>query len=151
MSRQTMSFALPASMREYIDDRAATGNYGNTSEHIRGLLGNEFASNCRYLQTEAEAVPSRSNHSAVVELRNSTNNERDGVDYLYSWNRLSPAMSLQGFDFEPISHCGMPRALWLVSLNVRSIRHNDWGGGGRTDLIPPTNMAQRALSACRLK
>ena len=32
MSRQTMSFALPESMREYIDNRVAAGNYGNTSE-----------------------------------------------------------------------------------------------------------------------
>ena len=33
-----MSFALPQSMREYIDDRVATGNYGNTSEYIRDLV-----------------------------------------------------------------------------------------------------------------
>ena len=32
MSRQTMSFALPESMREYIDNRVAAGSYGNTSE-----------------------------------------------------------------------------------------------------------------------
>ena len=38
MSRQTMSFALPESMREYIDQRVATGNYGNTSEYIRDLI-----------------------------------------------------------------------------------------------------------------
>ena len=38
MSRQTMSFALPESMREYIDNRVATGNYGNTSEYIRDLV-----------------------------------------------------------------------------------------------------------------
>ena len=38
MSRQTMSFALPESMREYIDDRVAAGNYGNTSEYIRDLV-----------------------------------------------------------------------------------------------------------------
>jgi antitoxin ParD1/3/4 len=37
MSRQTMSFALPESMREYIDARVAAGNYGNTSEYIRDL------------------------------------------------------------------------------------------------------------------
>ena len=33
MSRQTMSFALPESMRECIDNRLSTGNYGNTSEY----------------------------------------------------------------------------------------------------------------------
>ena len=38
MSRQTMSFALPESMREYIDNRVAAGNYGNTSEYIRDLV-----------------------------------------------------------------------------------------------------------------
>jgi antitoxin ParD1/3/4 len=38
MSRHTMSFALPESMREYIDNRVAAGNYGNTSEYIRDLV-----------------------------------------------------------------------------------------------------------------
>jgi antitoxin ParD1/3/4 len=38
MSRHTMSFALPESMRAYIDDRVAAGNYGNTSEYIRDLV-----------------------------------------------------------------------------------------------------------------
>jgi antitoxin ParD1/3/4 len=38
MSRQTMSFALPDSMRDYIDARVASGNYGNTSEYIRDLV-----------------------------------------------------------------------------------------------------------------
>ena len=33
-----MSFALPESMREYIDNRVAAGNYGNTSEYIRDLV-----------------------------------------------------------------------------------------------------------------
>lgn len=38
MSRQTLSSALPESMREYIDMRVAAGNYGNTSEYIRDLV-----------------------------------------------------------------------------------------------------------------
>jgi antitoxin ParD1/3/4 len=38
MSRQTMSFALPESMRAYIDARVSAGNYGNTSEYIRDLI-----------------------------------------------------------------------------------------------------------------
>ena len=38
MSRQTMSFALPESMREYIDARVSAGSYGNTSEYIRDLV-----------------------------------------------------------------------------------------------------------------
>ena len=33
-----MSFALPESMRAYIDNRVAAGNYGNTSEYIRDLV-----------------------------------------------------------------------------------------------------------------
>jgi antitoxin ParD1/3/4 len=38
MSRHTMSFALPESMREYIDARVSDGQYGNTSEYIRDLV-----------------------------------------------------------------------------------------------------------------
>lgn len=38
MSRHTMSFALPETMRAYIDSRVASGNYGNTSEFIRDLV-----------------------------------------------------------------------------------------------------------------
>ncbi len=33
-----MSFALPESMRQYIDTRVASGNFGNTSEYIRDLV-----------------------------------------------------------------------------------------------------------------
>ncbi len=33
-----MSFALPDTMREYIDQRVASGHYGNTSEYIRDLV-----------------------------------------------------------------------------------------------------------------
>ena len=33
-----MSFALPESMREYIDARVRTGDYGNTSEYLRELI-----------------------------------------------------------------------------------------------------------------
>jgi len=38
MSRNTMSFALPENMREYIDARVSDGNYGNTSEYLRELI-----------------------------------------------------------------------------------------------------------------
>lgn len=38
MSGNTMSFALPESMREYIDERVRTGQYGNTSEYLRDLI-----------------------------------------------------------------------------------------------------------------
>jgi antitoxin ParD1/3/4 len=33
-----MSFALPESMRDYIDARVREGNYGNTSEYLRDLI-----------------------------------------------------------------------------------------------------------------
>lgn len=38
MSSNTMSFALPESLRSYIDDRVKQGNYGNTSEYLRELV-----------------------------------------------------------------------------------------------------------------
>jgi len=38
VSRYTMSFALPESMREYIDARVRDGSYGNTSEYLRELI-----------------------------------------------------------------------------------------------------------------
>jgi putative addiction module CopG family antidote len=33
-----MSFALPESMRSYIDERARAGGYGSTSEYLRDLI-----------------------------------------------------------------------------------------------------------------
>lgn len=33
-----MSFALPEAMRQYIDERVASGQYGNTSEYLRDLI-----------------------------------------------------------------------------------------------------------------
>ena len=33
-----MSFALPESMRDYIDTRVRDGSYGNTSEYLRELI-----------------------------------------------------------------------------------------------------------------
>lgn len=38
MSRNTMSFALPEQLREYIDERVGSGQYGNTSEYLRDLI-----------------------------------------------------------------------------------------------------------------
>lgn len=38
MSRNTMSFALPESMRSYIAERVRGGDYGNTSEYLRELI-----------------------------------------------------------------------------------------------------------------
>ena len=33
-----MSFALPESLRDYIDARVRSGEYGNTSEYLRDLI-----------------------------------------------------------------------------------------------------------------
>ena len=33
-----MSFALPAELRSYIDERVQSGEYGNTSEYLRELI-----------------------------------------------------------------------------------------------------------------
>ena len=38
MSRNTMSFALPESLRDYIDARVRSGEYGNTSEYLHDLI-----------------------------------------------------------------------------------------------------------------
>jgi antitoxin ParD1/3/4 len=38
MSANTMSFALPESLREYIDSRVRSGPFGNTSEYLRDLI-----------------------------------------------------------------------------------------------------------------
>ena len=38
MSSNTMSFALPESLRAYIDERVQSGHYGNTSEYLRELV-----------------------------------------------------------------------------------------------------------------
>ncbi len=47
MSRNTLSFALPESLRAYIDVRVATGHYGNTSEYIRDLIRKDQAEEAR--------------------------------------------------------------------------------------------------------
>ena len=38
MGKNTVSFAIPESLTEYIDERVATGGYGNRSEYIRDLI-----------------------------------------------------------------------------------------------------------------
>jgi antitoxin ParD1/3/4 len=43
MGQNTLSFALPQSMRAYIDTRVASGHYGNTSEYIRDLIRKDQA------------------------------------------------------------------------------------------------------------
>jgi len=36
-----MSFALPETLRDYIDQRVRSGDYGNTSEYLRDLIRND--------------------------------------------------------------------------------------------------------------
>jgi antitoxin ParD1/3/4 len=38
MSTTTMSFALPDTLRNYIEQRVRSGPYGNTSEYLRELV-----------------------------------------------------------------------------------------------------------------
>ena len=38
MSSNTMSFALPEALRDYVDQRVRSGQYGNTSEYLRELI-----------------------------------------------------------------------------------------------------------------
>ena len=38
-----MSFALPETMRSYIDERVKSGSYGNTSEYLRDLIRRDHA------------------------------------------------------------------------------------------------------------
>lgn len=38
MSTNTMSFALPQVLRDYVAERVSSGQYGNTSEYLRELI-----------------------------------------------------------------------------------------------------------------
>ena len=38
MATGTMSIALPDAMRNYVAERVASGEYGNTSEYVRDLI-----------------------------------------------------------------------------------------------------------------
>jgi len=75
MSRNTMSFALPESMREYIDARVRDGSYGNTSEYLRELIRHDqeqrAAARLRELITEGlESGPGRlATDGVIAELR----------------------------------------------------------------------------------
>ncbi|NCN70443.1 MAG: type II toxin-antitoxin system ParD family antitoxin [Rhodoferax sp.] len=47
MGQNTLSFALPQSMRAYINARVSTGHYGNTSEYIRDLVRKDQTDNAK--------------------------------------------------------------------------------------------------------
>lgn len=70
-----MSFALPESLRAYIDERVRSGNYGNTSEYLRDLIRrdqqDQAERHLRDLITEGlESGPARPlSRSLAAELR----------------------------------------------------------------------------------
>jgi len=43
-----MSFALPESLRAYIDERVQSGQYGNTSEYLRDLIRRDQQDQARH-------------------------------------------------------------------------------------------------------
>ena len=75
MSGNTMSFALPESLRAYIDERVQSGQYGNTSEYLRDLVrrdqDDQAKKRLRELITEGlESGPGRPlNRRVAAELR----------------------------------------------------------------------------------
>ena len=76
MSSNTMSFALPESLRAYIDERVQSGHYGNTSEYLRELVRrdqeDQTRKRLRELITDGlESGPARPlNRRTVADLRN---------------------------------------------------------------------------------
>ena len=75
MSGNTMSFALPESLRAYIDERVQSGQYGNTSEYLRDLIRRDQQDQARQrlrdLITEGlESGPARPlDRRVIAELR----------------------------------------------------------------------------------
>lgn len=78
MSSNTMSFALPESLRAYIDERVQSGHYGNTSEYLRELVRRDQEDQARKRLRELitdglESGPARPlNRRTVADLRNKT-------------------------------------------------------------------------------
>ena len=46
MSKNTLSFAIPETLVEYIDERVAAGGYGNRSEYVRDLVRRDQREQC---------------------------------------------------------------------------------------------------------
>jgi len=70
MSRNTMSFALPESLRAYVDQRVRTGDYGNTSEYLRELIrGDQQAEAARRFRSLiAEGLESGDGRALTAEV-----------------------------------------------------------------------------------
>jgi antitoxin ParD1/3/4 len=74
MSTQTMSFALPEPMRDYIEQRVKSGAYGNTSEYLRELIRRDQDAQAKlYFQSliaegmrSGEAVPLTAERKAAL-------------------------------------------------------------------------------------
>jgi antitoxin ParD1/3/4 len=71
-----MSFALPESLRNYIDERVRSGGYGNTSEYIRDLIRQDQQAQAthRFRNLIAEGLksgaPRATTEEVIDELRN---------------------------------------------------------------------------------
>lgn len=74
-STTTMSFALPETLRAYIDQRVRSGQYGNTSEYLRDLIRRDQEAQAmkrlRELLEEglASGPPTELNESDVAAIR----------------------------------------------------------------------------------
>ena len=70
-----MSFAIPEELRQYIDQRVGSGDYGNTSEYLRDLIRrdrrDQAAQRLRSLMADglASGEPRRLDDVYLAELR----------------------------------------------------------------------------------
>ena len=70
-----MSFAIPEELREYVDERVGSGEYGNTSEYLRDLIRrdrrDQVAQRLRSLIADglASGEPRQLDEAYIAELR----------------------------------------------------------------------------------
>jgi antitoxin ParD1/3/4 len=70
-----MSFAIPEELREYVDERVGSGEYGNTSEYLRDLIRrdrqDQAAQRLRSLIADglASGEPRQLDEAYIAELR----------------------------------------------------------------------------------
>lgn len=82
MSTNTMSFALPGTLRAWIDERVRSGQYGNTSEYLRDLVRKDQEDQAKQrfralIQQGLESGPARPLTTRVVaELRSLALNKK---------------------------------------------------------------------------
>lgn len=65
-----MSFAVPEAMREYIDERVRSGEYGNTSEYLRDLVRRDQAEQAtrHFRSLIADGLESGTSRTVTAEL-----------------------------------------------------------------------------------